>query len=425
MTYRQALEYIHSTPWKGGRAGLARTRELLCLMGRPQERLRFVHIAGTNGKGSTAAMLSSILRQAGYTTGLYTSPYIHRFNERMQVNGGCIPDEDLAALTEFVRPLADDMQEHPNEFELVTCLGLEYFCRLGCDIVVLEVGLGGRLDPTNVIDRPEAAVITAIGLDHTEVLGGSLEAIAAEKAGIVKPGGRVVLSGQQPPVEQTVREICQRVGAQLDVAQRDSVALRAMTPDGLRFDWLDRMDLSIPLVGEHQLQNVATVLQTVLTLRAQGWRIPDRAVRNGLAASRWPGRFEILRRNPMFIVDGGHNPQGAEALAQTLKSLFPQKRIVFLMGVLADKEAVALAAPIADMAAQVFTVTPQSPRALPAEQLARLLQARLGLAATPCGDIGQGVAAALESAGPDGVVCAFGSLYMVGSVCDAVVALPD
>lgn len=423
MTCQQALDYIHSIPWKNRRPGLERARELLSLMGNPQRRLRFVHVAGTNGKGSTAAMLSCILRCAGYTTGLNTSPYIHRFNERLQVDGRCIGDEELAELTEWIRPPAEGMREHPSEFELVTCIGFEYFVRRRCDIVVLEVGLGGRLDPTNVIDCPEAAVITAIGLDHTELLGNTVEAIAAEKAGIVKPGCRVVLSGQQDTVERTVREICQSAGAPLEVAKTECVAIRSMTPDGLRFDWRGAQNLQVPLVGLHQVQNVATVLQTVFVLRAQGWNIPDEAVRDGLAGTRWPGRFELLHQNPAFIVDGGHNPQGARAVAQTLTDLFPGKKITFLMGALADKDAAGIAAPVAGIAGRIFTVTPPTPRAMPAEELARLLATRFGLAATPCGDIAQGVRAALDAAGAGGVACAFGSLYQVAGVRDALLAL--
>ena len=202
MTVQEALTYIHSVCWKGSVPGLERTRELLERMGNPEKSLRFVHIAGTNGKGSTAAMTASILRQAGYKTGLYTSPYILRFHERMQVDGVEISDEELADVTEFVRPHAEAMADHPTEFELVSCIAFEYFKRKCCDIVVLEVGMGGELDSTNVIDTPEVAVITNIGLDHTEYLGDTLEKVASAKAGIIKKGGTAVLYRSTPSVER-------------------------------------------------------------------------------------------------------------------------------------------------------------------------------------------------------------------------------
>ena len=208
MTVQEALTYIHSVCWKGSVPGLERTQELLERMGNPEKSLRFVHIAGTNGKGSTAAMTASILRQAGYTTGLYTSPYILRFHERMQVNGVEISDEELADVTEFVRPHAEAMADHPTEFELVSCIAFEYFKRKGCDIVVLEVGMGGELDSTNVIDTPEVAVITNIGLDHTEYLGDTLEKVASAKAGIIKAGGTAVLYRSTPSVEAVFENRC-------------------------------------------------------------------------------------------------------------------------------------------------------------------------------------------------------------------------
>ena len=205
MNATEAIEYIHSVCWKGSIPGLGRTQELLAKMGNPEKDLKFVHIAGTNGKGSTAAMTASILQKAGYRTGLYTSPFIYRFHERMQVNGVEISDEDLAAVTEYVKPFAQSMAESPTEFELVCCIAFEYFKRQNCDIVVLEVGMGGAFDATNVIEAPEVAVITNIGLDHTEVLGDTVEKIAETKAGIFKEGGNAVIYRSTPSVEKSLR----------------------------------------------------------------------------------------------------------------------------------------------------------------------------------------------------------------------------
>ena len=277
MTYQEALSYIHSVSWKGSVPGLSRTRELLVRLGNPQEKLKFVHIAGTNGKGSTAAMLASIFRAAGYRTGLYTSPFILCFNERMQVDGEMISDEELAEITEFVRPHAEAMQDHPTEFELVTAIAMVYFMRHKCDIVSLEVGLGGELDSTNVISTPEASVICNIGLDHTEVLGDTLEKIASAKAGIIKGGDAVIYRGK-PSVEQVFADACARTGARLHKADFDGIHLKHADFTGQVFDLGARKDLEIPLLGEHQLKNAAVVVATVDALTAKG--VPELTMDN-------------------------------------------------------------------------------------------------------------------------------------------------
>ena len=224
MNYEEALNYIHAVQWAGHKPGLTRTRTLLSALGDPHKQLRFIHVAGTNGKGSTCAMLASVLRAAGYKTGLYTSPYIFRFNERMQINGAPIPDDTLCALVEELRPLADRMADPPTEFELVTAIGLTWFAREMCDIVVCEVGMGGEFDATNVIPAPEAAVLTNIGLDHTSVLGNTVEAIAATKAGIIKPGCHAVLYPCAPSVQEVVAARCRAAGAPLTVADFDALS---------------------------------------------------------------------------------------------------------------------------------------------------------------------------------------------------------
>ena len=226
MNAQEAIEYIHSFFWKGSIPGLSRTQELLRRLGNPEKKLKFVHIAGTNGKGSTAAMTASILRKAGYTTGLYTSPYIYRFNERIQVNGEQIADEDVASVTEYVKQFAETMEEKPTEFELVTAIGFEYFARRNCDIVVLEVGMGGALDSTNVIEKPEVAVITNIGLDHTDYLGNTLEEIAMNKAGIFKDGGHAVVYRGTAGVEAVYEQVCAQRNISLKKADFDSLRIR-------------------------------------------------------------------------------------------------------------------------------------------------------------------------------------------------------
>jgi dihydrofolate synthase/folylpolyglutamate synthase len=414
MDYREALAYIDGVSWLGSRPGLARVTALLEKLGDPQKELKFVHIAGTNGKGSCAAMTASVLRAAGYRTGLFTSPYLFRFNERMQINGEPIADETLAALVTEIRPIADAMADHPTEFELMTAVALLWYRRERCDIVVLEVGLGGRLDATNVIGAPEAAVIMNIGLDHTAILGDTVEKIAAEKAGILKPGCDVALYQQSAAVEAVVREKCAEAGAKLHIADFSQLVPAFDSLEGQVFSYRG-VPYAIPLLGEHQLKNAAVVLEVVEILRARGWELPQDTVEHGLYAVSWPARFELVRAEPPFVVDGGHNPQCAETVAANLKRYFPGLRHVLLVGVLADKDYPALF-DILDTAADAYVcVTPDSARALPAEKLAGYL-ARYGKPVTVCGDIPAGVEAASAAAGEDGAVCAVGSLYMAGAV---------
>ena len=414
MTYQEALTYIHSVCWKGSVPGLSRTRELLGRIGNPQNKLKFVHIAGTNGKGSTAAMLASVFRSAGYRTGLYTSPFLLCFNERMQVDGEMISDEELAEITEFVRPHAEAMADHPTEFELVTVIAMEYFMRHGCDIVSLEVGLGGELDSTNVISTPEAAVICNIGLDHTEVLGDTLEKIASAKAGIIKGGDVVIYRGSQS-VERVFEDACKKTGARLHRADFDGICLKRADFSGQVFDLGARKELEIPLLGEHQLRNAAVVVAAVDALTAKGWHISEAQLRRGLKQVCWPGRFELLRREPVFFVDGGHNPQCMAALAKNLEQYLSGRRLIALTGVMADKDYFDMYRLMEPYFSAFVTVTPDNPRALPAQELAKMLE-RFGKPVTACASVEEGVRKAIYMASGSDAVVAFGSLYMVGDI---------
>ena len=415
MTYEEALSYIHSICWKGSKLGLDRTRELLGKLNDPQKELKFIHIAGTNGKGSTAAMLSSILEEAGYRVGLYTSPFINRFNERMQVNHQPIPDEELAALTEYVRPHADAMADSPTEFELITALAMVWFARQKCDIVVLEVGMGGELDSTNIIDVPEAAVIAAMGMDHVKELGPTMADIARAKAGIIKEGGRVVSYGGNPEADEVIAAVCRARNASLCQPDFSAIVPGDFSLEGQTFSYKGWRGLRIPLVGAYQMNNAAVVLETVEVLRQRGWSVSDEAVRKGLADTRWPARFEVLRRDPVFIVDGGHNPHGIRATAESLSRLFPGRKITFVTGVMADKDVEHILGLIVPLAEQFFTVRPDNPRAMDAGELAARIEA-MGAKATACASVRDGVDRAIQAEGPHGVACALGSLYMSGEV---------
>lgn len=419
MTAQEAISYIHSFYWKGAAPGLGRTRELLRLMGEPQKRLRFVHVAGTNGKGSTVAMTASVLRAAGYTVGMFTSPYLYRFNERMQVNGVQISDEELAEIVEEIRPLAESMEEHPTEFELVSCIGFAFFLRKQCDIVVLEVGMGGTYDSTNVIDPPEAAVITNIGLDHTEYLGDTVEKIAETKAGIFKTGSSAVIYRSTPEVEMLLESICRERKIPLRKADFEGLHPVSRSLEGQVFDCGSRKGLFLPLLGDHQLHNAAVVIEIIETLREKGWSVSEEQLREGLRAVSWPGRFDILRRNPLFIVDGGHNPQCIEALSVNVRDYLAGRRIVALTGVLADKDYGEMYRPVIPYVAEFLCITPSSPRRLEGAALAAYLQAK-GASATAYDCVEDAVREAVASAGGNGVVLCFGSLYMLNDIKRAV-----
>ena len=419
MNVNEAIEYIHSVYWKGGHFGLDRVLTLLEKMGNPEKKLKYVHIAGTNGKGSTASMTASILQKAGYRTGLYTSPYIYRFHERIQINGQQISDEDLVEITEYVKPLADSMEQSPTEFELVCAIAFEYFVRKQCDIVVLEVGLGGDYDATNVIECPEVAVITNIGLDHTDVLGNTLEEIARTKAGIFKEGGDAVIYRGLPSVEQVFEDVCREKHISLKKADFDGLRLKAHSLDGQVFDCGDRKDLVLPLLGDHQLHNASVVLSVVDTLIEKGWNISEENIRDGLRDVSWPGRFDIVSREPLFIIDGGHNPQCIEALVKNIEDYLTGRKVIALTGVLEDKDYGDMYKPVMPLVDSFVCITPPNPRKLEAAELAAHLRGA-GAQATACQTIKEGVALALREAGETGVVLCFGSLYTIGAIREAL-----
>ena len=415
MDYKEALDYIESIGHFGSKPGLSRVTELLEKLDNPQVGLKYVHVAGTNGKGSCAAMTASVLKAAGYKTGLFTSPYLYRFNERMQINGKDIEDDALAKLVERVKPLAEAMDDHPTEFEIITAAAFLWYKEEKCDVVVLEVGLGGRFDATNIIGAPEVAVIMNIGLDHTEILGDTLEKIAFEKAGIIKPGCDVVMYQQQESVMDVVRARCDEVGAALHVADFSAVKGEFDSVFGQTFSYKGE-PYALPLLGAHQLRNAAVVLEVVNALRARGWKLEQTDVEHGVYSVNWPGRFELINEEPMFIVDGGHNPQCAASVAENLAHYFPDYRRVILLGILRDKDYAELTDILDPLADEYVCITPDSPRALKAAELADHL-AKYGKPVTVCDGIRDGVEAAVKAAsGETDMVCAVGSLYSVGEI---------
>ncbi len=415
MTGQEAVELIHREAWTGRKPGLSRTLELLRRVGDPQKQLKYIHITGTNGKGSTAAMTASMLRCAGLKTGLFTSPHLWRFHERFQVDGQPIPDEALGRIAERVIEAGRGMEDPATEFELMTAVGLLYFLEAACDIVVLEVGMGGRLDSTNVIPSPEVAVITNIGLEHTQELGDTLAKIAVEKSGIIKPGCDTVLYHQSREVEEAVEGACRQMGGAVTVTRPQELEVLSAGREGQSFRYRGQGPFRIPLLGRYQLYNAMTALEIMGVLAKRGWKISREAVDRGLREAVWPARMELARRSPDVLLDGGHNPQCMAALRSSLEELYPGKKILFLTGVLGDKDYAAMVGEMIPLAKAFVTITPDNERALPARELAEYLS-RSGIDACPCETTAQGVERVLALAGPEDVVCVCGSLYMIGEV---------
>ena len=415
MSISETLEYIHNVKWQGSKPGLERTQELLQALGNPEKQLKFVHVAGTNGKGSTSVCIATVLAKAGYTTGLYTSPFVECFNERMQVNGENITDDELERMTDEIRHFADAMIDSPTEFELITALAMKYFLYKECDIVVLEVGMGGRLDSTNVIDTPELAVITSIGFDHVKELGPKLTDIAGEKAGIIKKDGDVLVYGRLPEAENVFERISKEKNAKLHKVDFSRITKQELTLDGINLRLQPYGEIKFPLIGAYQPYNAALAVTALEILRSKGFKITDSDIMSGISSVKWPGRFEILGRNPIFILDGSHNPQGMEATAQSLQKYFGDKKVIFVTGVMADKDVDAMMANIAPIAECFITVTPDNPRAMKSGELKDKLK-HFGKPVTDCGIVKKGVSEALKRAGESDVICALGSLFFSAEV---------
>lgn len=428
MNYRETLEYIHSVSWLGSRPGLERITELCERLGNPQDSLSFVHVTGTNGKGSTCAMTESILRHAGYKTGLFTSPFIRFFNERIAVDGKAVSNELLAYATGIVKKHADEMKESPTEFELITAIGFVIFKLEKCDVVVLEVGMGGRLDSTNVIKSSLASVVTGVSLDHTAILGNSVEKIAAEKAGIIKKGSPVLYGGKdresaegcgEENAYSVIKNAAKTLGNDFYSCDYGSLKIKSTDLSGTVFDYKDYNDVRLSLLGLYQPENAAKAIEIAEILKKQGFKISREDVYVGLESTRWAARFEKLSESPLVIYDGSHNPEGIEAAEITLAHYFKDEKINLLTGVMADKDYTAMAKALSPFARRVFTVTPNNPRSLPASSLAELYE---GLGATSEGfnTVFDGFYAAYNDSKKNNVplVC-LGSLYMYCEVADA------
>ena len=411
MNYTEALEYIHGISWCFCKPGLERITELCERLGNPQNDLKFIHVAGTNGKGSFCSMMSSILRRSGYKTGLYTSPYIRFFNERMCVDGEPISNDELAEITTYIRPIADAMTDKPTEFELITAVAFEYFKRHECDVVVLEAGMGGRLDSTNVIREPLLSVITGIALDHTAFLGDTVEKIAAEKAGIIKDARPVLFGGDDDGARAVIKKAALCGGSEYFEVEHSKINVISASLDGTDFDFDERKNVHISLLGLYQPRNAAAVLCAVDILKKYGFDVSEDAVRAGLSEAKWQARFEIINRQPLTVFDGAHNPQGIDSAVESVKQYFGNKKVYVLTGVLADKDYIYIAAKLSEIADKAFVMTPDNPRALAASDYARTLSEN-GVDAKPFDTLAEAYRTASKAASEDNVplVC-LGSLY--------------
>ena len=431
--YQQALDYIYrfidyekeSRPDKLASYDLRRVAELLVRLDNPHLAAMTVHIAGTKGKGSVAAMIASALTASGYSTGLYTSPHLHTYNERIRIDDRLITDEELVALVEKLKPEVEAVNRKATygqltTFEVTTALAFDYFKSRGADFQVIEVGMGGRLDATNVV-QPEVCVITSISLDHTNVLGNTLSQIAAEKAGIIKPGSIVVTSPQADEVNHVFEQACRKNDAKLIRVGRDvtwGYLGYEANQQSLRVKGrLDSYDLTIPLLGRYQLDNAAAAVAALEVLAEKGFHVSKESITSGMAKVNWPGRLQVLSRQPLLVVDGSHNTESAGKLRQSLEEYFEFDRAIFIIGVSADKDLGGIISALKPLFNTVIATHSTHPRAMPTASVAAELRQQ-GVEALMTEDISTALLQALSLAGPRDLICVTGSLFIVAGAIE-------
>ena len=420
--YAEAVAFLEQSAAKGMVFGLETMRNLLDRIGNPQEKMDFIQVAGTNGKGSVTAYLSQILSQAGYKTGRYTSPAVFFPEEIIQTGkqGQMAPIGKQAVVqgVELLRKAVSDMQTEglplPTRFELETALAFWYFAREGCQIAVIEAGLGGDLDATNVVERTICSVLVSISFDHRQILGNTLEEIAAHKAGIIKPGRPGVLMKQSREVEEQVQKICQGQNSPLIITRPCDSRVIESTIAGMIFDYKEWEQVEIQLAGVFQKDNAMVVLDTIQALRQSGYFISDQAVYQGMRQTLWPGRMQVLKKEPLVLLDGAHNPDAAEKLVQSLENYFTNERFLYIMGVLADKEYPKVIEILQRNAAGFVTLTPKNSRGLSAEVLAGMIEEKIGQKGQAAASIEEAAETARRQwkAGEKIIVC--GSLSFLG-----------
>ncbi len=424
LDYRKALEYIDSIRSYGIVPGLDSIRELCRRLGNPQDALRYVHIAGTNGKGSVLAYISTVLQCAGYRVGRYSSPALGDHREIIQVNGRLITKKAFCEGLELVKGICGEMVEqgwnHPTPFEVETAIAFWYFCRQSCDIVVLEAGMGGLGDATNLVTTTQVAVLASIGYDHIRFLGDTLSEIAFQKAGIIKPGCRVVSMAQEREAMDVIGRVAAEQECPLEIADAGRALHVKYGIERQSFDYGGRKKLVITMAGRFQIDNAVLAVSALDALAQRGYPVPEKALYQGLRDTRWPGRFSVIGRHPLFVADGAHNEDAARKLADSVEIYFTNKRIIYIMGMLRDKDYKKVIALTHGYAAQIITVTPpDNPRALSALELAQEI-VKVHPDVTAAGSLEEAVEMGRMLAGRDDVILAFGSLSYLGRLMEIV-----
>lgn len=418
MNYNEALEFIHSRMKFGSQPGMERISALCEAFDNPQDNLKYVHVAGTNGKGSTCTMIAKMLEAAGYKVGLFTSPFVVDFRERIQINSQMIPQQDFADIVAKIVPVIEELKKkniEPTEFEIITAAAFLYFSQEKCDIVVLEVGLGGTLDSTNIIKKSEVSVITSISMDHTDILGDSILEIAAHKCGIFKEGGHVV--GYPQPdfaVERFVKEKAKEAGCNYTHSDLGRIRLVLEEFDGSTIIYAG-CTFKIPLAGKHQIYNFSTAISAINVLKNKGWNVSAKNMIDGISSLKIPARVEITSKNPLVIIDGGHNAEGVDALCYTLKKHYSDKKIIAVFGMMKDKNYKYCAEKLAPLCEKIYTTTVSNPRSLTAKELAAELKT-YGVKAKPVDDCAKAYAKALKKADENSLVLVCGSLYLASDI---------
>lgn len=421
MNYIEALKYVESIGKFGINLGMNRIERFCELLGNPEKKLKVIHVGGTNGKGSTTTFMSKILENAGYRVGVYTSPYIERFTERIRVNKDEIPEDKVAKLVTdmvpYVETLVKEGLDHPTEFEVITAVAFKYFEEQNVDFVILEVGLGGRFDATNVVD-PLLSVLTTISLDHTNVLGSNVAEIAYEKAGIIKKEKPVVLYPQEESAEKVILDVCKEMNSKVYYVKDINHKILDESVDGTKYNLtgsVNYKDIQIEMLGHHQVMNTKTAIMAINVLKELGYNISDEAIYKGLKEAKWPARFELLTKNPLIILDGGHNVQGIEALVDSIKKYFPNKKLKITCGMLRDKDYEKMTSDLLSIGDSFITVMPDNDRALTAEELADIIK-KNNKKAISSKSIKDAVNLALETREDNEMLVFCGSLYMIGEV---------
>ena len=424
MNYNEALKYIHESHKFGIRLGLDNIKKLLELLDNPQDKLKIIHIAGTNGKGSTCSFISTILKEGGYKVGLYTSPFLETFTERIRVNGDNIPEDEVGNIVSLIKEkievMVNEGYSYPTEFEIVTAMALYYFYKENVDFVALEVGLGGRYDATNVIEKPIVSVITSISMDHIGVLGDTLGKIAFEKGGIIKENCTTIVYPQKYEAGQVIKNICKENRSKYIECNFNDINIKQSNINLQKYDCFinkkEYKDLEIKLIGEHQVKNSVLALNVIDYINDNlGLNISEECIRKGLAQTSWPGRIEKIKENPMFIIDGAHNEEGAESLAKAMDKYFKDKNKVLIIGMLEDKDISSVLDILIPRFNKVITTTPDNPRSIDADKLKKKIEEyNIDVISKP--KINEAVEYALQNTKKEDVIISAGSLYMIGNV---------